>query len=178
MNIAEYWIKELRKTKEFEALASLEDKELAVLEDLMQQAMDDQFIQTAQEAGIARREKVLSISPFADDTLESRRFKVQALWNSKLPYTYRILVEKLDNLCGDGNYVLQLDHGNYSLVIKIELKAKRMLDSVFGIVRAMIPANLVLTVELRYRQHQELRQYTHNQLSQWKHQELREEVLT
>lgn len=178
MKIAEYWIQELRNTKEFEALASLEDQELAVLEGLMQQAMDDQFIQTARETGIARRETMLHIVPFADDTLEDRRFKVQAMWNGKLPYTYRILVEKLDNLCGYGNYVLYLNHGSYSLTIKIELTAKRMFDSVSEAARAMVPANLVLKVELRYRQHQELRQYTHAQLSQWTHRELREGELT
>lgn len=69
----------------------------------------------ARETGIARRETMLHIVPFADDTLEDRRFKVQAMWNGKLPYTYRILVEKLDNLCGPGNYVLHLNHGSYSL---------------------------------------------------------------
>lgn len=178
MNIADYWIKELRNTREFEALANLEDKELSLLEELMRQAMDDQFIQTAHETGIARREKILEIAPFADDTLESRRFKVQALWNGKLPYTYRILVEKLNELCGEGNYVLQLNHAGYSLLIRLELTARRMFDSVSENARAMIPANLVLTVELRYRQHLELRQYTHAQLSQWTHRELREGELT
>lgn len=177
MKISEYWINELKKTDEFSALSRLEDEELAYLETLIKEGMDDQFIQTAREKGIAKREQLLAITPFADDTLESRRFRVQALWNSKLPYTYRTLVEKLNHVCGDGNYVLQLDHGNYSLKIKLELTVKRMFDSVEETVQSMAPANLILVVELRYRTHQELRRYTHAELSQWTHQELREEAL-
>jgi len=52
-----------------------------------------------------------------------------------------------------------------------------MFDEVVRITRQMVPANLVVTVELRYNQHIKLAQYTHGQLSAFTHDQLRNEVM-
>lgn len=177
MNIREYWIEEIQNVKEFQALASTEDGEIESINQAISDLMSDQFIETATEKGIARREKILSIIPFADDSLADRRFRVLSRWNSKLPYTYLGLVEKLNQLCGEKGYTIELNHNDYTLQIKVELTAKRMEQEVRDMTRKMIPANLALTVELRYRQHKELKRYTHAQLRAFRHRELREEDL-
>jgi hypothetical protein len=175
--VQEYWPEIIKEYREFEKIAIAENPELESVWQEIGNVLDDQFIRTATENGIARREKLLRITPFADDTLESRRFRVQALWNEKLPYTYRVLVNKLDNLCGEDGYVISLNAGDYELDIKIELTMKRMFDEVAKITRQMVPANLVVTVELRYNQHNKLAQYTHGQLSAFTHDQLRNEVM-
>lgn len=177
MNIADYWIEQIKQTKEFQALASAESPELDLLSDALKEALDDQFIQRAHDRGLARRERMLKIIPFADDTLETRRFRVQAMWNSKLPYTYPVLLEKLDQLCGANGYAIILDHDQYSLEVKLELTVKRMFSDVQQVLTKMAPANLTLTVFLHYRQHDELHAYTHEQLNAYTHQHLREEAL-
>ena len=53
-----------------------------------------------------------------------------------------------------------------------------MFDEVDKLVRRMAPANLIITVELRYNQHLTLAKFTHAQLSQYTHKELREEVIS
>lgn len=176
--IMDLWPPIMQELREFQKLAEIEEPFFKRLKQEIQNIVDDQFIQTATEKGIARREKILKISPFADDTLETRRFRVQGVWNDKLPYTYRVLLERLDSLCGPDGYVMELNAGEYSLNIKIELTKKRMFDEVVRITRQMVPANIVITVELRYNQHLTLANFTHEQLSQYTHYQLRNEVIS
>jgi hypothetical protein len=178
MSIKDLWPPIMQELKEFQKIAEIEDVFIEKLWQEIENIVDDQFIQTATEKGIARREKMLKISPFADDTIETRRFRVQGVWNDKLPYTYRVLLERLDSLCGPDGYVMELNAGEYSLNIKIELTKKRMFDEVVKISRQMVPANIVVTVELRYNQHMTLVNFTHNQLAQYTHNQIRNEVIS
>jgi len=173
MTIRDLWPPIMQELREFQKIAEIEEPFFEQLKQEIQNIVDDQFIQTATERGIARREKMLKISPFADDTLETRRFRIQSVWNDKLPYTYRVLLERLDNLCGSDGYVIELDAGQYSLNIKIELTRRRMFDEVVKITRQIVPANIVVTVDLRYIQHLTLANFTHAQLGQHTHYELR-----
>ena len=177
MTIKDLWPPIMQELEEFQKIAEIEELYFEQLKQEIQNIVDDQFIQTATEKGIARREKMLKVSPFADDTLETRRFRVQGLWIDKLPYTYRVLLERLDSLCGPDGYVIELNAGEYSLNIKIELTRKRMFDEVVRITRQMVPANIVITVELRYNQHLTLANFTHEQLGQYTHYQLRNEVI-
>ena len=176
--ILDLWPPIMQELKEFQKIAEIEEAFFERLKQEIQNIVDDQFIQTATERGIARRERMLNVSPFADDTLETRRFRVQGIWNDKLPYTYRVLLERLDGLCGPDGYVIELNSGEYSLNIKIELTKKRMFDEVVRITQQMVPANLLITVELRYSQHLTLANFTHEQLSQYTHYQLRNEVIS
>ena len=178
MSMKDLWPPIMQELEEFQKIAEIEELYFGQLKQEIENIVDDQFIQTATEKGIARREKMLKVVPFADDTLETRRFRVQSLWADKLPYTYRVLVERLDNLCGPDGYVMELNAGEYSLDIKIELTKKRMFDEVVKISRQMVPANIVVTVELRYSQHLTLANFTHEQLSQYTHYQLRNEVIS
>ena len=177
MSIKDLWPPIMQELREFQKIAEIGDVFFEKLWQEIENIVDDQFIQTATEKGIARRERMLKISPFADDTIETRRFRVQGVWNDKLPYTYRVLLERLDNLCGPDGYVMELNAGEYSLDIKIELTKRRMFDEVARITRQMVPANIVATVELRYNQHLTIANFTHEQLSQYTHYKLRNEVL-
>jgi hypothetical protein len=170
-----------------QVLAELDEiKEISKAEDItlgaewknVKDIISDQWIELSTERGIKRREKLLNIQPFADDTLETRRFRILTRWNEKLPYTYRVLSEKLDTLCGVDGYELELKPNLYSLSIKIELTQKRMLNDVQELSRRMIPANMVLVVTLRYNQHFTLARLTHGQLSVYTHEKLRSEVLS
>lgn len=169
-----------------QVLAELEEiKEIAKAEDItlesewenVNKIIADQWIEISTERGIIRREKMLGIQPFTDDTLETRRFRILTRWNEKLPYTYRVLIERLNSLCGVGGYELDLKPNLYSISIKIELTQKRMFNDVQDLSRRMIPANMILVVTLRYNQHFTLARLTHGQLSAFTHEQLRNEVL-
>ena len=178
MNIKDYWFEQLQEIEEFKLLDNIENTELVNANQTLKQLIDDQFIQTATEKGIATREKMLKITPFADDNLDTRRFRVLNRWNNELPYYYQNLIDRLDQMCGESGYTINLNHGDYTLSIKIELTVQRMFDEVKLMTRAMVPANLMISVELRYRQHKELRKYTHAELRAYTHKQLREGAMT
>lgn len=175
--IRDYWIEEIKKIKDFQALSDSIDPELLDLNTEISNLIDDQFIQTATETGIARREKILNIQPFADDTLETRRFRINVKWNNQLPYTYRQLEKKLADLVGLNGYAVVLNNAAYTLTVRISLGVKRMLDDAEKMVNNMAPCNLVITVGLLYNKHSDLATFTHAELAAYTHFQLREEVL-
>lgn len=175
--VEEYYPSALHDIEEYIEISKAENPELEIAWQSVMDLIDNQFIQTATERGIARRERMLKITPFGDDDLESRRFRVLARENDKLPYTYKVLENKLDQLCGEDGYAMTRNLGKHTLNIKIELTRKRMFDEVDKLVRKMTPANLIITVELRYNQHMTLSKFTHEQLSKYTHRQLREEVI-
>lgn len=176
--VQEYWPGVLQEVKEFQEIANAENPELELVWQEVRDLINDQFIETATEKGIARRERILKITPFADDDLESRRFRVLTRWNDKLPYSYKVLIEKLNQLCGEDGYTITLNAGEYLLHIRIELIKKRMFDEVEKLARRMAPANLIIKVDLRYNQHMTLAKFTHAQLSRYTHEQLRNEVIS
>lgn len=177
MSLKDYWIDEIQKVQEFQAIADAVDPEIANINTETENLLDDQFIQDATVNGIARREKILKVQPFADDTLETRRFRVDVKWNNQLPYTFRQLEKKLADLVGLNGYTIVLNNGDYTLTVRISLGQKRMLQDAERMVDNMAPSNLIITVDLLYNRHIDLANFTHAQLSAYTHQQLREEVI-
>jgi hypothetical protein len=176
-SIRDYWPEFLARVREFGVLADSEDVELETLRKAIDDVLNDQFIETATERGIARREAILNIVPYGDDTLETRRFRVAGKWLNRLPYTMRMLQERLDAMLGTGHYEIELHKEPYTLKVKIELIAKRQFDAAQEMLREVVPANLQLIVELRYNQHMTVGQLTHGALSAYRHIDIREEAI-
>lgn len=177
MSLKDYWIDEIQKVQEFQAIAEAVDPEVVDLNAETENLLDDQFIQDATINGIARREKMLKIQPFADDTLETRRFRVGVKWDNQLPYTIPQLEKKLADLVGINGYMIVLNHGAYTLTVRLSLGVKRMLQDAEIMVNNMAPCNLVITVGLLYNKHSDLATFTHAQLAAYTHFQLKEEVL-
>lgn len=177
MSVKKYLLDKILEIKDFEIITDIHDEELSTLNSAIVNMLDDEFITTANETGIARREKLLNIQPFYDDTLESRKFRIQTRWNSKLPYTYKQLENKLNSLIGTDGYTATINYDAYTLTIKINLGQKRMLQDVRVMMKNMSPSNMVVTVELQYNRHIDLAQHTHSYLNTKTHIQLREEVL-
>lgn len=177
MSIKRYWIQTLQDLEEFKALADTEDAELALIHTGLQEILDDQFIQTATEAGVAQREIMLNIQPFADETLEDRRFRLIQRFQNQLPYTHRQLADRLELITGPGGYTLVFDYAAYSLTVTVNLGNKRQFAEVERISQRLVPANILLTVTLGYNRYADLTGYTYDELAAYTYQQLREEIL-
>ena len=177
MNISAYWIKELAKTAEFTALAETEDIDINILKSNIEDLMDNQFIETAKEYGIARRETMLNIRPSMGETLEIRRDVVAINWNNALPYTYKQLEDRMNVLAGEGEYQITLRTDTYELILRLNLIIINLEDSILDMVNAMAPSNLIVTIEINYNQYEDLAAYTYGELEAYTYIELRQEVL-
>lgn len=88
------------QARQMAVLAETEQPEVEQLWDGLQDGLDNQFLSTAGEYGISRWEAFLKIQPRGSETLDERRFRLQARLNERLPYTFLRLCEMLETLCG------------------------------------------------------------------------------
>jgi len=135
------------RCKEIKQIMNTENPEFDLLTGAAEQAKNDLFINDCDEKGIERFEKILGIVPSELDTLESRRSRVLVRWNDMIPYTYRVLLNKLDVLCGAGNYDIDLKAGEYLLRLITHLEMYGQTDEIWAMLRAVVPANIALDMK-------------------------------
>jgi len=122
-----------------------------ILSDEIDALEADLHILTSTERGIARREKILKITPLDTDTLEERRYKVLVNWYDTYPYTRRDLVSRLKRLVGEGEFTFNLDTQARTLDIRIKLTSKKDEAVIIKLIDDIVPLDIVLTVKLLYR---------------------------
>ncbi len=148
--IETYFPDVLHDIEEYKEIANAENFELQAAWILMDDLIDDQFIETATERGIARREKLLNIVPSKVDSLDDRRLRVLLKWNDRLPYTYKVLKNKLDQIFGD-NYKMERFASERILKIEVNSFNWNVFSLVTDEIRKMIPANMVLESTIHQR---------------------------
>ena len=79
----------LAEFKEIAVTLEAENPEFVLVWNAAERVLYNEFIETADEYGISRFEKILNILPSKEDTLESRRARVQARWFNTIPYTMK-----------------------------------------------------------------------------------------
>lgn len=177
-NLLDYEPPYMQDYLEIREICEAEQPEVELVWGGLESAFLDMFIDSLDEYGCSRWEKILKVTPFPSDTLVDRRFRIKTLINSQLPYTYTHVYDVLTNICGEGKFTMNLNHAQYTLSILVELTAKRQLDVVVEKLKLIIPANLILIVEIRYNQHSLfIGKFTHADLSAYTHRMLREDVI-
>ena len=134
--------------------------------------LDDAFVMDATENGVKRYEKELGIVPKATSTLHERKFIILSKYQESLPFTMRKLNMQLEVLCGAGNYYINLVNDDYLLKIRIALVSQNNLPDVRKMLESILPANMVLDLDLSYNTHGDLADLTHADLAPYTHQEI------
>ena len=147
VQIIKYWIKELRRVAEFKEIAKTEDIEFLRLYGETDRALKNLFIETADEYGVKRLEKVAGIYPDSEDTLEQRKARLYVYWNNKEPYTEGELRNRLESLCGAGNYEIDSDYRNFLIRIITNVGGYGIFDEITKMLDYFLPANLVLDLQ-------------------------------
>lgn len=131
--------------KEPVAALEAENPEFQIIWKATDRVLYNRFISTADEYGISRFEKMLGIYPTSEDTLESRRSRVQSKWFNKIPYTMRVLLQKLTVLCGNTDFSLTHDFKvGYTLTLETDLELYGQVEELEYIINSMIPENIVV----------------------------------
>lgn len=166
-----------REYREIQEIMQADEKELSEIWKLLEDLLNDQFVQTATDKGISRWESILGIEPRNIDTLDERRFKILVKLNEQLPYTLSTVKEQLNMLCGADGYQFILDSNNYTVTVNLELRNKNNYHTVYDYLRKAVPANMEIVMSLLYNTYSMLAQFTHHQLSKYTYAQLREDVL-
>lgn len=160
-----------------ETVAALkaENPEFGLVQEALEQVLNNEFIETADEFGLSRWERILRIHPDTADTIENRRFSIMAKMIETRPYTVPQLKNILRNLCGEDNYSVQVS--DYVLIVRIALISKSNYSDIEALLQKISPANMVIDLSLAYNQHQSLHTMTHAQLAAMTHHEIRNEIM-
>ena len=77
----------LRDVREFRVIAGTEQIAFESAWATARNILDNQFIESADELGVSRWERILGITPRGTATLDDRKFVILATIESQLPYT-------------------------------------------------------------------------------------------
>ena len=127
---------------EMSAALKAEEPEFVLLWNSAGRVLENQFINTADEYGIARFEAVMKILPSTEDSLEVRRARVKDKWLSSLPYTLKMLIKKLIILCGGDDFQVIKKYDQYIIRVVTHLKLYSELLRLKELLEEMIPANM------------------------------------
>ncbi|WP_417921788.1 baseplate J/gp47 family protein [Clostridioides difficile] len=121
-----------------------ENKEIKTLHEKLNDLSSDQFLEDLTPSGIKRWEKIMSINPKSNETLEDRRFRIFSKYISKLPYSERFLRNWLDNVVGEGNYELTINNATYNIHLESDARNQDWFEEVHSFVSNIKPCNMTL----------------------------------
>lgn len=142
IGLSEYLPRYLNEYSEMNAALKAEEPELVLLWDSADRVLQNQFIDTADEYGISRFERIMGIQPLKEDGIEVRRARVKSKWISALPYTLKMLIQKLIALCGGEDFQVIKKYDQYVIRIVTHLRLYGDILRLRELLEEMIPANM------------------------------------
>lgn len=136
----------LLKYSELKQLYESENPEFKKLNIEADKLLDNQFIGSTNEKGIARYEALLGISGMQEYSLEERQIKVYTAWIDDIPYTFNTLKERIERLCGKGNFTLLVNNVEHKVIITTHLEYQLQSEELERILDIILPANMVLLI--------------------------------
>lgn len=177
VNLIEHLPLYIQGYREIQGIMNAENPEMQVVEDASEIIKDNMFVLYTNEAGIKRYEKMFGLTPSKTDSLYARQSKVLAQYTNTVIYTLRGLIERLNIICGVGNYTLELIPDEYKINIGLHIRVAKLVNTIGSMLADMIPANMLCTYIVNYNTHEVLAQYPRYLLMQFTHQELYDESI-
>ena len=174
IDLREYLPEVLKDVQEMRAIMEAEAPEVQAIWDACEDCMNDQFIMEATENGVARREKMLKITPFATDTLDDRKLRLLSRYNENIPYTRKSLETLLESLCGADGYILTITTATFTVNVRIALTAKKQEAIIAETLERILPYNMVFNVELLYNTWLEVKPYKWSKITALTWKDLKE----
>lgn len=141
----------MQEFPEMQEIMKVQNFETDIVNKNIFEVLDNAFIQDCNEYGIKKYENILGIIPAAEDTLESRKIRVLNRWNDTLPYTYRVLLRRLNVFCGVNNYDISGDLKRYELFITTDLPEQGAIEELSIMLDAIIPVNMFVRSDNKMR---------------------------
>lgn len=169
-----HWFpRHIAEIREFKEIAKAYDYLLNQAAADIQKVFDNEFLETLDAGGCLMHEHILGITANTLDSIEDRRNRIKGYYASDLPYTEKKLDRVLRTMCGKDGFTMIVDSPEYQVDIQIRLNSMNLVTNVYEIARKMIPANMVLNVNIIYNVHQRFLGFCHADLAYYTHRQLR-----
>lgn len=132
----------LREVLEFQVINGANEPEISLAWDAITRVLANQFLEDADEDGVAVWEQELGIRPKDTDTLEARKVRIKSMWNLELPYTLPWLRRWLSSV--SEGMPFEAYTKDYTLHILTEWDRDGQVDSIKNILEHTVPANMVI----------------------------------
>ena len=173
IDISEQFPEILEKVREFQVLASSENPEFNDFLVAADKTLNNFYIDSLDADGCSRWERLLGVHTLGN--LKERRFRIKALLNARLPYTYKKLQTMIDALCGEGTYTITLEA--WELNVILSLGVKRHKSAISEMFDRVLPAAVEYIIDFDYNRWGDVAEYTWGDLEALTWGEVYEEVL-
>ncbi|WP_458408022.1 putative phage tail protein [Anaerotignum sp.] len=170
----------VKELQEFQKIGQIEGSILEEAATARDALVKNQWILTAERSGLLRMAKMMGFLGAEMMETEELREEVLYRWNSRSPYTEFHLQDWLDGCCGEGKYQINLEQEKYRLQLVLELGVKEKRDFLEKHLRKIVPANLMLDVDLNVNTYGDLEVLTYGQIMElgWTYGQIPFEDLT
>lgn len=141
------------------------DKQIEKLNTEITRLDEDNFFDNTSESRVIRWEKILSLTPRADDTLDERRFAVHTRVIDKLPYTFRIIEKELKALSPESEFTRQMSANGMTVTVKLPLTSVSKIADVDSLLDKKLPLDVTYEIIVQYNTWDEYSSQTWGNLS-------------
>jgi hypothetical protein len=145
--LSDYLPYAVRDFEEYQGITTGEQPEFELAWDSEQEVFDNQFIDTAQDYGLGRWEKMLNIFPKGTDTLDTRRARIKSQLNNFVPYTFRVLAQMITAIANGEPFELSLEPGSYYLTITAHWGVSGQIEGLEYLINNVVPCNIAISSE-------------------------------
>lgn len=173
INTIQYYPPHIADIEEFKRIAKVYDKKLQLIWDNIDQMQTNRRFDEMDEAECSRWEEMLNIKLTGEETLGDRRRNIKGIWTSGLPYTAKKFKEVLDAMIGSEYYLLDINRAKKTLKVDLMLDVIMQDKYIYNLMRAMAPADMIVTVSILFNRNRAFKGYTNADLKAYTNHELR-----
>lgn len=145
IKLSKYLPKYVAEYSEIKEIGNCSEVELKNIVEETEKVKNNMFIVSCDEVGVLKYEKMIGIEVDKNNSVGLRKNKVMVKWQDTIPYTYKILEQKVNTLLGSGNCKIVYENESYTIIIHTKTKYETLVELV-KMCNELLPANLVLTV--------------------------------
>lgn len=168
-----YFPQHVANIEEFKRIAAVYDKKLQVVWDDLSQMQTNKRFDDMDEEECSKWEQMLKIKITGEETLGDRRRNIKGIWASGLPYTARKFKEVLDAMVRPEYYLLDINQANKTLKVDLMLDVIMKDTYIYNLMRAMAPADMIVTVSIVFNRNRAFKGYTNADLKKYTNHELK-----
>lgn len=168
-----YFPQHVVNIEEFKRIAAVYDKKLQVVWDDLSQMQTNKRFDDMDEEECSKWEQMLKIKITGEEPLGDRRRNIKGIWASGLPYTARKFKEVLDAMVGPEYYLLDINQANKTLKVDLMLDVIMKDTYIYNLMRAMAPADMIVTVSIVFNRNRAFKGYTNADLKKYTNHELK-----
>lgn len=132
--------------EEIRAALLAEESEFKFVWEAADKILRNGFISTSDAYGISRYEKLLGILPQEGESLEDRKARVRFRWFNALPYTLRMLKERIGQILeGAHRFDIRID-SSYELILEVYTTDDGKNSELKYALETMIPMNMEASI--------------------------------